>query len=167
MRTLVIGTGAGLILMHTPIPPKTKKLDHPYGDIRAEVAAFLQDRIDVATGRGVAFEQIVVDPGPDFGKSPAQSIELLADLAPYRALGRPVLLAISRKDFVGALTGRLPHQRGSGTLGALAAVDLQDRDLIRVHDVAGTVDFLTVRAALRDGLDGPLEMDDSIRYDPR
>ncbi|HNG24679.1 MAG TPA: dihydropteroate synthase, partial [Microthrixaceae bacterium] len=102
-------------------------------------------------------------------KAPDESVAVLRAVPRLRSelgIGR-VLWAVSRKDFVGALTGRLPHERGAGTLGALAAVDLQDRDLIRVHDVAGTVDFLTVRAALRDGLDGPLEMDDAIRYDPR
>lgn len=161
-------TGAGLILMHTPIPPKTKKLDHPYGDIRAEVAAFLQDRIDVATGRGVAFEQIVVDPGPDFGKSPAQSIELLADLAPYRALGRPVLLAISRKDFVGAVVQRPPRERLAGTLAALAHGCDQGGHIFRVHDVAACADFLAVRAALRGEAPVPadLTLPEGLRREP-
>jgi dihydropteroate synthase len=161
-------TGAGLVLMHTPIPPKTKKLDQPYGDIRAEVAAFLQDRIDLAASRGVAAEQIIVDPGPDFGKSPAQSIELLADLAPYRALGRPVLLAISRKDFVGAVVQRPPRERLAGTLAALAHGCDQGGHIFRVHDVQACADFLAVRAALRREQPVPagLSLPEHLRREP-
>lgn len=161
-------TGAALVVMHTPIPPKTKKLDHPYGDIRAEVAAFLADRIALARDRGVAFEQLVVDPGPDFGKSPAQSIALLADLQPFHALGRPVLLAISRKDFVGAVVQRRPRERLAGTLAALAHGCDQGGQIFRVHDVAACADFLAVRAALRgeQAVPADLTLPEDLRREP-
>ena len=98
---------------------------------------------------GVAEEQIILDPGPDFAKTPAQTVAVLRRLDAVRALGRPVLLAVSRKDFVGALTGRAPAERDPGTLAALAhGVDAR-RLVLRVHDVAAAADYLAVRAVLR------------------
>ena len=87
-------------------------------------------------------------PGPDFAKTPAQTIELLAGVGRLHELGRPLLMAVSRKDFIGALTGRPPRGRLPGTLAALAhGVDAGAR-IFRVHDVAAAADFLKVRAAL-------------------
>ena len=142
-------TGAGLVLMHTPVPPKVKGLDVRYDDVAGEVAAFLAQRIDFAVSRGVAEEQIIVDPGPDFGKTPAQTVAALGDLTLLHGLGRPVLLAVSRKDFVGAITGRGPRERLAGTLAALAHGVDQGAHIFRVHDVAEAADFLAVRAVLR------------------
>jgi dihydropteroate synthase len=142
-------TGAGLVLMHTPVPPKVKGLGVHYDDVAAEVAAFLARRIGFAVSRGVAEEQIVVDPGPDFGKTPAQTVQALRDLTPLHDLGRPVLLAISRKDFVGAITGRGPRERLAGTLAALGHGVDQGAHIFRVHDVAEAADYLAVRAVLR------------------
>lgn len=144
--------GAGLVLMHTRARPKTKLLDHDYGPaggVSADVVAFLRERIAQALRRGVAFESIALDPGPDFAKSPAQTIEALSDLTPLHELGRPLLLAISRKDFVGALTARRPRERLAGTLAALAHGVDQGGHVFRVHDVRDAADFLAVRAALR------------------
>ena len=93
-------------------------------------------------------EQLIVDPGPDFAKTPAQTIRLLARArAPARAR-RPLLMAISRKDFIGALTGRAPRERLAGTLAALAHGVDAGAHIFRVHDVAAAADFLAVRAAL-------------------
>src|SRR5438270_295382 len=82
--------------------------------------ATVNERIALARDRGVAAEQLVVDPGPDFAKTPEQTVAALRALPAQHALGRPILLAVSRKDFVGAITGRRPAERGAGTLGALA-----------------------------------------------
>src|SRR5207302_834849 len=90
--------------------------------ITGEVTGFLRARAAVAVEDGVRPESIVVDPGVDFSKTPAQTLALLRDLDHVASLGYPVLLALSRKDFVGALTGRPPAGRGAGTLGAIAAV---------------------------------------------
>ena len=94
-------------------------------------------------------EQLIVDPGPDFAKTPAQTIELLRRLEELHALGRPLLLAVSRKDFVGALTGRGPRERTAGTLAAIGHGVDAGAHILRVHDVAAAADFLAVRAALR------------------
>jgi dihydropteroate synthase len=142
-------TGAALVVTHTVGAPKEKVLDHPYRDAVAEVASFLAEKLELARAHGVAAEQLVVDPGPDFGKSPAQTVEVLRGLGAVVALGRPVLLAVSRKDFVGALTGRSPRARLGGTLAAVGFGVDAGAHVLRVHDVAEVVDYLAVRAALR------------------
>src|SRR5258708_27257443 len=90
-----------------------------YEIVAAEVIEFLRERIEVALERGMRREQLIVDPGPDFAKTPAQTIRLLAAAEQLQELERPVLMAISRKDFIGALTGRPPRERLGGTLPAL------------------------------------------------
>ena len=143
-------TGAGLVIMHTRVPPKGTLLDPDrYEDVVADVTGFLRERMAAALAAGIAEEQIVLDPGPDFAKTPAQTVAVLRRLDAILALGRPVLLAVSRKDFVGALTGRGPRERGAGTLAALAHGVDAGAHVLRVHDVAAAADFLAVRAALR------------------
>lgn len=143
-------TGAALVVMHTRAAPKATVLDPDrYGDVVADVVAFLADRLALARSLGVAEEQLVVDPGPDFAKTPAQTVAVLRRLDALHALGRPVLLAVSRKDFVGAITGRGPRARLAGTLAALAAGVDAGAQLLRVHDVGAAADFLAVRAVLR------------------
>lgn len=159
--------GAGLVVMHTAAPPLVRRQDATlYGDVGAEVAAFLAERVAAATEAGVARESIVVDPGVDFAKTPAQSVRLLRDLDSVVALGLPILLALSRKDFVGALTGRPPAQRGAGTLGAIAALHRVPGQILRVHDVAATVDMLTVLAAMTgdDPLPDDLVLAEELRH---
>ena len=137
--------GAGLVVMHTAAPPLTRRQDPGlYRHVSAEVAAFLAERIAQALAAGVDPDSVVVDPGVDFTKTPAQSVELLRDLGPVVDLGRPILLALSRKDFVGALTARPPRGRDAGTLGAIAALRPVPDQILRVHDVAATVDMLRV-----------------------
>jgi dihydropteroate synthase len=142
-------TGAGLVVMHTRVPPKGTLLDPgAYEDVVADVAGFLRERIEVAVAHGVDPEQLLLDPGPDFAKTPAQTVAVLRRLDALHALGRPLLLAISRKDFVGAITGRPPRERLAGTLAALAAGVDAGGHVFRVHDVAAARDFLAVRAVL-------------------
>lgn len=160
-------TGAGLVIMHTRARPKEKLLDRGFdGRIRADVVGFLAERIAVAVGRGVSEEQIVLDPGPDFGKTPAQTIDVLAALEDLRRFARPVLLAVSRKDFIGALTGRAPRERLAGTLAAIGHGVQAGAHLLRVHDVAAARDYLLVRAALRReiAVAPGLRLADSVRW---
>src|SRR6202007_3009237 len=84
-----------------------------------DVHEFLRERIELALARGVAFEQLMLDPGPDFSKTPSQTVEVLRALPRLHALERPILLAVSRKDFVGALTARPPRARLAGPLAAV------------------------------------------------
>jgi dihydropteroate synthase len=147
-------TGAGLVLMHTRAAPKATLLDpDAYDDVVADVAAFLRDRMELAVVRGVDPDGLLLDPGPDFAKTPAQTVAVLRRLDVLHALGRPVLLAVSRKDFVGAITGRPPRERLAGTLAAVAAGVDAGAQVVRVHDVAAVRDFLAVRAVLRGDRD--------------
>jgi dihydropteroate synthase len=147
-------TGAGLVLMHTRVAPKGTLLDPGrYDDVAADVAGFLHERMALAIARGVDPEQLLLDPGPDFAKTPAQTVAVLRRLDLLHELGRPLLLAISNKDFVGALTGRPPRERLAGTLAAVAHGVEAGAHVLRMHDVAAAADFLRVHAALRGDLE--------------
>lgn len=161
-------TGAGLILMHTRAAPKVRLQDPArYPDIVGDVLGFLGERVALACARGVAFEQLILDPGPDFTKTPAQTIELLRAATRLHDLGRPLLMAVSRKDFVGALTGRRPAERLAGSLAALAHGLEAGAHIFRMHDIAAAADFIAVRAALRGELDLPADqvLADELRWE--
>jgi dihydropteroate synthase len=147
-------SGAALVITHTRIPPKVKGFP-AYPDLVEDVVTFLSERAEAARTAGVASEQLVFDPGIDLAKTPAQSVELLRRLPELAVLGRPLLVAVSRKDFVGALTGRPPAERLAGTLAALGAAVAGGAALLRVHDVAEARDYLAVRAALNG--DAPIK----------
>jgi dihydropteroate synthase len=143
-------TGAALVIMHTRVAPKATLLDPgAYEDVVADVAEFLRERMEAAVGEGVAPEQIVLDPGPDFAKTPAQTVAVLRSLDAVRALERPLLLAVSRKDFLGAIVGRAPADRDAATLAAVGWAADVGAEIVRVHDVAAAADYLAVRAVLR------------------
>ncbi|HEV3094592.1 MAG TPA: dihydropteroate synthase [Solirubrobacteraceae bacterium] len=161
-------TGAALVLMHTRAAPKQRLQDPDlYVDVVEEVLAFLRERIATALEHGMAAEQLIVDPGPDFAKTPAQTVELLVALPRLHELGRPVLMAISRKDFIGALTGRAPRTRLAGTLAALAHGLDAGAHIFRVHDVVAAADFIAVRSALRGErtVERELVLADELRHD--
>jgi len=151
--------GAGLVISHTRAAPKVKDFGR-YADVVADVIALLRDRARAARDLGVDEDSLVLDPGLDLAKTPQQSVQLLRRLFELEDLGRPLLLAISRKDFIGAVTGRRPADRGAGTLGAIEPALNVPGAVLRVHDVAATADFLSVRRALlgdSERLDAPLE----------
>jgi dihydropteroate synthase len=154
LAEVAAGSGAALVVMHTRAEPKREHFPDYGGDVGGDVEAFLRARVQVARAHGVAEDQLVLDPGPDFAKSPAETVDVLRDLDRLHALGRPLLLAISRKYFVGAITGRPPEERLAGTLAAAGwAVDA-GAAILRVHDVGAVRDFLAVKAVL----DGRSEM---------
>jgi dihydropteroate synthase len=167
MVELCAGSGAMIVVMHTEVPPKTQRWDeglYPDGVTERQLA-FFRDRLERLAAAGVPADRVILDPGPDFGKTPRQTVESLQGIPRLLELGCPVMLAVSRKDFVGALTGRRPSERASGTLAAIAVgLDL-GATVLRVHDVAGTVDFLKVRSALTGETTVPadLRIDESIR----
>jgi dihydropteroate synthase len=146
---LCAAAGAGLVVMHTRAAPKQVGFPDYGGEVRADVLGFLAERLALARECGVAAEQLIVDPGPDFAKTPAESAEVLSDLRALHALGRPIIAAISRKYFVGAITGRPPQERLAGTLAALGEAADAGAAIARVHDVRDAADFLAVRAVLR------------------
>jgi dihydropteroate synthase len=159
--------GAALVVTHTRVPPKTRGTPG-YADVVADVVELLRERADEARGRGVGEDRLVLDPGIDLAKTPAESVAVLRRLAEVRGLGRPLLLALSNKDFIGAITERPPAGRLAGTLAAIGAAVDGGPAILRVHDVAAARDYLAVRAALageREVPDG-LRLTDELRREP-
>ncbi|WP_426573700.1 dihydropteroate synthase [Aquihabitans sp. McL0605] len=167
LAPLVAEFDAALVIMHTAAPPKTRLQESGlYDDIVDEVGAFLAAKVAEATAAGVHPEAIVTDPGPDFTKTPAQTVEVLRHLPALNPQALPMLLAISRKDFIGALTHTRPKERMAGTLAAVAAVGSGTGVILRVHDVGEVRRFLTVLDALRsdDPVDPDLRLVDELRW---
>jgi dihydropteroate synthase len=135
----------GLCVMHMQGTPQDMQSRPDYDDVVADVIAFLHERVDALLAAGVARERITIDPGFGFGKSVEHNYALLRSISRMESeLGLPVLAGLSRKSMIGAVTGRSVEQRLAGSLaGALAAV-AQGARIVRVHDVAETVDALKV-----------------------
>ena len=167
LAPLVARHRAGLVVMHTAAPPKTRLQETElYGNVVAEVRDFLAAKAAEAVDAGVDPDSILVDPGPDFTKTPAQTIEVLRRLPELNPDGLPMLLAISRKNFIGALTQTRPRERLAGTLAAVAAVGSGSGVVLRVHDVAEVRRFFTVLHVLggSDAVDPELRLSDDLRW---
>jgi dihydropteroate synthase len=162
LAELCARTGAALVVMHTRAAPKQEHFA-AYDDVADDVVAFLQERCAVAQASGVPREQLILDPGPDFAKTPRETVAVLRDVERLRALGLPVLLAVSRKYFLGAITGRAPDERLAGTLAAVGWAADAGAAVVRVHDVRAAADFLAVKAVL----DGRAEVPDFDDGDER
>ncbi len=159
-------SGAALVVMHTRAQPKQEHFADYGGAVVDDVERFLRERMAFAIERGVAPEQILLDPGPDFAKTPQESADVLRALPRLQALGRPILLPVSRKYLVGAITGRGPGERLAGTLAALLHGVAAGAAMVRVHDVAAAVDALAVWRVL-EGLDDVAvfdEDDDGLKW---
>jgi dihydropteroate synthase len=152
MAAVVRESGAGLILMHMQGTPATMQQAPHYDDVTAEVAGFLQERLQAAAILGIATARVVLDPGIGFGKTDAHNLQLMARLAELQALGRPVCLGVSRKGFFGRLLqGRPSGGRLAASLAAAChAVTRRAAQVVRVHDVEETRDAVTVLAALAE-----------------
>ena len=117
MAAVVRGRGAGVILMHMQGTPATMQLAPHYEDVMAEVAAFLQERLQAAVDVGIAAPSVVLDPGIGFGKTTEHNLTLLARLQEFGKLGRPLCLGVSRKGFLGRRLGRAPDRASGGLPG--------------------------------------------------
>ena len=161
-------TGAALVIMHTRAAPKQRLHDSSFDErIVADVKELLSERMQLAVQHGVAPEQVMLDPGPDFAKTPYQTIDVMRAFGELHTLERPLLLAISRKDFIGAITGRRPRERLAGTLAALAHGAAAGGHMARIHDVAAARDFLAVRDVLSGAVEVPRELrvEDELRWE--
>ncbi len=137
---------AGYVLMHNRGRPKVRLTDaNLYEDVVADVISFMDERIEWLTAAGVSQQQLVIDPGPDFAKTPAQTVQVLQHINSLLKYGQPVLFPVSRKDFIGAITGRPPRERLSGTLAAIAhTLTLTRSGIYRVHDIQEVRNFIDV-----------------------
>jgi len=149
LADLAADSGAGLILMHMRGEPRTMQEDVAYDDLMGEVKADLAAAVATATARGCGRDQLVVDPGIGFGKSPRGNVALLARLPELATLGLPVLVGPSRKSFIGQLLGVPVEERLEGTLAACVAALDRGARLFRVHDVAPARRALDLAEAVR------------------
>ena len=139
----------GLVLMHMQGLPRTMQREPHYEDVVAEVAAFLESRVAVATNAGIRADRIVIDPGFGFGKTLGHNFTLLRRLEDLRVIGRPVLAGLSRKSMLGAVTGRAVDDRTAASLAAAILAVERGARIVRVHDVAATRDAMKVWAAIQ------------------
>ena len=150
MAEVVRAAGAGVVLMHMQGTPPTMQVNPTYADVVAEVAAFLQTRLQAAADAGIAGEQVVLDPGFGFGKKTRHNLELMARLGEFQRLGQPVCLGVSRKGVFGKVLGRPLEQRLAGSLAAACfALARGAAQIVRVHDVAETRDAVVLFDTLR------------------
>ena len=140
MFELVAASGCGYVLMHIEGLPRVDRPWREYGDVVDHLRAWFEGRVELARELGVGEEQIAIDPGLDFDLSPAQDLEVLRRLGELRALGLPLYVSLSRKDFIGAVLGgsweaRLPAaEREWGTVAAVTLAVREGADILRIHD---------------------------------
>jgi dihydropteroate synthase len=143
--------GVAVCLMHMLGEPRTMQKSPAYGDVVAEVRAFLVQRVQACIEEGIARESIVIDPGFGFGKSLNHNLELLRRLGEFMNIGVPLLAGLSRKSMLQALTNRKADERLAGSLALTLLAAMNGARLVRVHDVAPTRDALAVLDAVRGG----------------
>jgi dihydropteroate synthase len=142
-------SGAALCLMHMQGEPRTMQKEPRYGDVTEEVKEFLQDRAEAALAAGVSPDRIVLDPGFGFGKNLEHNLTLLRRLPELAALGYPLLVGLSRKSMISTLLGGKPvDERVQGSVAAAVIAVQNGASIVRVHDVAPTVEALKIAVAL-------------------
>jgi dihydropteroate synthase len=141
-------SGCAVCLMHMQGEPRTMQLNPVYDDVVEEVYAFLAGRIEACARAGIATERLLADPGIGFGKTLDHNLCLLRHLEQFAGLGVPLLVGVSRKGLIGAITGREVNERLAGSL-ALAAIAVEKgARVLRAHDVRQTLDAVRMAAAL-------------------
>ncbi|MFC7532897.1 dihydropteroate synthase [Actinoplanes sp. GCM10030250] len=148
MADAVAGTGAQLVICHSLAAPRTLHPRPQYGDVTAEVSAFLRDRVGLALSRGVRPDQIIIDPGHDLNKNTYHSLEITRRLDEIAAIGYPMLAALSNKDFIGETLDRPQRERLAGTLATVVFCILRGARIMRVHDVRAAHDAIRMTEAM-------------------
>lgn len=141
-------TGLPLCLMHMRGEPDSMQVDPQYQDVPGEVRAFLLERMAACAAAGIPAERLILDPGFGFAKNLSHNLSLFKHLPVLRALGRPLLVGVSRKSMIGQLLGRAVDQRLAGGLALAALAVAQGPCILRVHDVIETVDVVRMIAAV-------------------
>ena len=140
----------GIVLMHMQRDPLTMQFDPDYQDVIAEVSQFLDERAKLLIQNGIGRDRIAIDPGFGFGKSLEHNINMLSHFESFTTLGFPLLAGISRKSMLGKITGKETHERIAPSIAAAIMAADRGAQIIRVHDVAETVDALMLWEALQD-----------------
>ena len=148
MADLVAATGAGVVLMHMRGMPKTMQEAPSYDDVVGEVTEFFRERVKFCRERGIGQDQIVLDPGIGFGKLLVHNLTLLGQLESFAQFGRPILVGVSMKAFIGQVLGRPLEERSWGTAAAIALAVSRGAGILRVHDVRGMKEVVAMAAAI-------------------
>jgi dihydropteroate synthase len=157
MGAVVGEAGAYICLMHMQGEPRTMQAAPRYDDVVSDVRAFLEERLGSAVSAGIPEERICLDPGIGFGKTPDQNLELVRRLDAIAAIGRPVLVGLSRKSTIARVLGNGEATVGSleGSVGAAVAAFDRGASIFRVHDVRPHVDALALASAVERGAVSP------------
>ncbi|UWF78583.1 dihydropteroate synthase [Microbacterium sp. EF45047] len=158
MAGVVAHGGAHVVITHSVGPPRVEKPAAHYGDVVAEVRAFLTDRVARAEAAGIPRERLIIDPGHDLDKNTLHSLELTRRLDEIADIGLPLLVAVSNKDFIGESIDRPQGQRLAGSLAAMTACILKGARIVRMHDVAEAVDAARMAEAIL-GLRPPVRLE--------
>jgi dihydropteroate synthase len=148
MIEVVAEHDAAVIIMHMLGEPRTMQESPRYKDVVGDIIEFLGDRIDAAEKTGVSPRKIMVDPGIGFGKTLDHNLEVIARLRELKVLGKPIVIGVSRKSFIGKITGHPTDERLEGSITAAVLAIGAGADIVRVHDVGETVRALRVAAAI-------------------
>lgn len=144
--------GIPVCIMHIQGEPDTMQDDPRYRNVRREVSSFLTERMRVVEQAGVGPENIILDPGFGFGKSVEHNYQLLASLEQLHILGHPLLVGVSRKSMLGAVTGRDVNERLPASLAAATISAMKGASILRVHDVRETVDAVRIVTAVKEAI---------------
>lgn len=145
---LLAKSNAGICLMHMQGAPQNMQQNPQYTQVVGDVADFLAARVAAAQHAGIALDRLCIDPGFGFGKTPEHNLQLLRHLEMFSAIGLPVLVGLSRKSVLGALTGRAPGERVFAGVAAHMLAMAQGARILRVHDVAATRDAVAIFEAV-------------------
>ncbi|MBS1906602.1 MAG: dihydropteroate synthase [Actinobacteria bacterium] len=148
MAEVLAASDAHVVITHSVGPPRAEKPAAHFDDVVAEVSAFLRARMARAEEAGIPRERLIIDPGHDLDKNTLHSLELTRRLAEIVAIGPPVLVAVSNKDFIGESIDRVQGERLTGSIAAMVACVLQGARIVRMHDVAATVDAVRMVEAI-------------------
>ena len=138
----------GIVLMHMQRDPVTMQFNPAYQDVIADVKQFLGDRVELLIAKGIGRNRIAIDPGFGFGKTLEHNLNMLTNFAQFSTLGLPVLAGISRKSMLGKITGKDTNERVAGSIAAAIMAADRGAQIVRVHDVAQTVDALKLWEAV-------------------
>jgi len=156
---------AGFILMHMQGNPKTMQIHPFYEDVLKEIRLFLAEKIEIALAYGLKKESLIIDPGIGFGKRTDDNLRLLNRLDFFEELGRPILVGISRKSFIGKILNAPPQDRLEGSIAAAVVSILRGASLLRVHDVKAVKRAaLVAEAIINDGRDKTFGEENKNRY---
>ena len=148
MWQLVAETGAGYVAVHMQGEPATMHLNPVYEDVTREVENFFTERLKRLNGAGVSADQVVLDAGIGFGKTLEHNLQLLAGLGRFTRMGRPIVLGVSRKSFIGKISGSPENERLPGALACTVLAAEAGVQVFRTHDVAETVGALRMTEAI-------------------